>query len=452
MFFLQKKNILRNHASIWIMGFIVMSFIVRGTGESNGAARYAYFQSVIEQQTFAIDSFKQWTGDWSTSPSGKTYSNKPPGPLFLTLPVYYVFDKITKLSGNRSYNKNGIVTNDIGGTAKVFFNFLTKVLPFSLLILFISFSMQQKGYSAASIHFFAITSLFGTTASIFMNACFGHGMASIMFLGMLWSWMEKKYRLVGFLYGFTLLTDFAGGAVLAVLIPFLVFQNYKNPKNLVNFAIGGIIPGILWCWYHISCYGSPFLTSINFPNPEFVFSSDTKAQVSGMFTLLPRWKIVGELIYGPARGILVTQPWVLFLIPFIFILKFEKKFFAVFAILTLSVLLWLNSTFFGWHAGGSTGPRYLSIGLALMPIAGFLVYDKLAVWVKYSLWMAVGITLLFRSQTYATYMLIANTNLWEWQWGHIVNSTSSKTWFRLVISSSFFIFAAIYTYRKNKVT
>ena len=144
--FLQKKNLKANHALIWVVGFVIMSFVVRGTGGANTGARYAYLQSVIDQHTFAIDSYKSWSGDWSPSPNGKIYSNKPPGPLFVTLPVYFVFDQITKLSGNRRYDKNGIVTNDIGGTAKTFFNFFTKVLPFSLLILFISFKLQASSF------------------------------------------------------------------------------------------------------------------------------------------------------------------------------------------------------------------------------------------------------------------------------------------------------------------
>ena len=283
-----------------------------------------------------------------------------------------------------------------------------------------------------------------------MNAFFGHGMASMFFLAMLWAWMEQKFRWVGLLYGFTLLTDFAGAAALVTLIPFIIFENYKNPRNIADLIIGGILPAILWCWYHISAYGSPFLTSVQFPRPEFVYDKSVEGQVAGgMFTYLPRWDVVGELIYGRMRGILVTQPWVLVVIIWAVIKKFDKKFYASYAIATLVMLVWLNSTFWGWHAGGSTGPRYLSIGLALMPALGFLIYDKLSNWQKQILWITVGITLLFRAQTYATYILAGKVNLWSWQWESILNSNKFTNWFRLILSLGFFIGAGIYSYRKN---
>ena len=452
MDFLTRDNLRKNHITVWVIGFLLWSIFAQGHGGTNSRSRYALLQSVIDHQSLAITPYKEWTVDWSLAPAPdkNIYSNKPPAYLFLTLPVYYLFDKLSKLSGKREIFPDGSAKNVINKYSRNFFNFFTKVVPFALLVLYLAHIFRLRGYSPASIHFFAVASLYGTTSAVLMNSFFGHGLSSLLFLAMMWCWLERRYYFVGLLYGFTLLNEFAAGAALIALLPFFIWDNRNRPRNILQAVVGGVLPAILWCWYHISIYGSPFLTSMSFPNPEFVFGDETKNKASAMFTFFPNWKVFGKLIYGSGRGLLVTQPWVFIIVLMVPFIKFKQKFYAYFMITLLFVLMWMNSLFWGWHGGGSPGPRYLSISLALFPLLAIFVYNHLNLWQKRLLWFALGITLLFRCQLYATNILAPHEGIWIWQWETILAAKKSKTVVRFVVSLIFFLGLSLYFYRKTK--
>jgi len=144
-----------------------------------------------------------------------------------------------------------------------------------------------------------------------------------------------------------------------------------------------------------------------------------------MFTLLPNWAVLIELVLGAERGILFTQPWILVLSFALLIrwresknpIPFELKLRFVIVLTCLSLLLWMNATFFAWHGGWTAGPRYLSVALPLFCFILAWSFGYLGDVSRASVVATVCVTLLFRGQVYATTSLVPEGHpLWVWQW------------------------------------
>ena len=81
---------------ILFITFFVLQIVCEHHGGDNTGSRLAHLASLAERGSSRIDPYANvWTSDWSQTPDGAFYSNKAPGPVFLALPLYYVFDKIT---------------------------------------------------------------------------------------------------------------------------------------------------------------------------------------------------------------------------------------------------------------------------------------------------------------------------------------------------------------------
>lgn len=428
--FLELKELKSNPALVWVLAFVIMSFVVRGVGGTNASSRYATMQAMADEHSFAIDNYLGWSEDWSPSPNGKKYSNKAPGPMLLGFPLFFVLDRVSKLSGERKYRSDGKVDHFFGPSFQGLFSFFMQVLPFALFTLYLGFKWKVDNLKW---RFFVLPFLFGNTAVLFMNSYFGHGMAALFFAMAIFFSLEKRYFLVGIFFGFALLSDYSAVISFPFIFLALIYKERRKISNLAPFFYGGIFPGFLWCWYHWVAFGSPFLTSVSFPNPLFVFHED-KAYLGGMFKFFPDWKILFELTLGSYRGLLFTQPW-LILISGWAIIKF-KKIELVFVLLVLNLLasLWMNSTFWGWHAGSSAGPRYLSYLMLALCFILYYCHDNFSPAFLKLVWAAVIISLIFRAQVYATTVLAPLEPLWTWQWKTIFEVDTGKSIFRLMLT------------------
>jgi len=423
--FLQPTKLRGNYALPWVIVFLIMSLAISDYGGTNAFSRYALLQSIVDYSTFSIDEFSHWTVDWSSSPSGRLYSNKPPGPALLSSPIYWVVDRVTKNLDQREFDDSGKVLDPIGERTRHFFNFICQVLPFALVVLFITDRMQKE-LSWSAVTLFTVTLLFCTTPVLFMTTFFGHGLAAIFSILCFFYLINRSYFWCGLYFGLTLLCDFGGAFLLPAIVIYFVLRERWSLIGIKNFLCGGLLPGLLWIWYHTAAYGNPFITSIQYPNPELLIDTSITHQfLGGMFTLLPNWAVLIELVLGAERGILFTQPWILVLSFALLIrwresknpIPFELKLRFVIVLTCLSLLLWMNSTFFGWHGGWTAGPRYLSVALPLFCFILAWSFGYLSDVSRASVVATVCVTLLFRGQVYATTALVPEGHpLWVWQW------------------------------------
>ena len=205
-------------------------------------------------------------------------------------------------------------------------------------------------------------------------------MAAMFVLAMLLALHRGRPFQVGLFFGLATLCDY-GAALLGLPLLWAVWRLRRwKIRILSRFLFGGLAPGAVFAAYHYYCFGGIFSLPNKFQNPAFVDVGKYTPNLWGVLRLLPRRRVVLDLLWSPERGLLYTQPWVLLcllLLPFLLwrITGWtrEQRAFAKrmsgFAVFGLALLLWLNACFGGWHGGATPGPRYLAVAFPALAMA-----------------------------------------------------------------------------------
>lgn len=415
-----------------------MNLVVRGTGETNELARFATLRAMTSDLSFQIDRYIDWTPDWSLSPNGHYYANKPPGTMFLAAPLFFILDHSAKLiesfEPEKHRNAQGIRIAP-GPSVRIATSVILQLIPFAILVFLAANFMQSIGVSAIAIHFTTLSLLFGNTASIFMNSLFGHGVTAIFSLLALLTLLKRRYYLMGFSLGFAVLNEYFSIILLPLFFIGLFMQEKKDLRRFLEPVIGGLFPLALWIWYHVVAFGSPLKVTNHYQNPIFQIVAKDGAGLANEFHPYPKLDIIYELLFGSVRGILVTQPWALASI-LIFLWLVLKRRFSPASLVSIggfALLVCANSTFGAWHSGGSAGPRYIAMIFPIIAFSTGLYYDQIPKIFRTFLWIGLIVSLVFRTQVFATTIIPPIVPLWTWQWNEIINSQSIKPWLRIFI-------------------
>lgn len=434
MSYLAKIKRISNQSVIfpWLILFVILNLIITGEGGQNETARMVMMKSMYENKSFKINDYIHLTDDWARTPDGSYYSNKLPGPSLIGFPLFTLIELLSQ-----KLKKDYDETTKPGYWHRVFLSFFMQIFPLSLLLFFFSLKAKEN---TMGIHFFTLALLFGNTASSLMNVYMGHGMALTFLLASLYFLEEKKFWGVGASLGIAVLTDFSA----ALALPFvLIFIALINKEKLIKVGkeilIGAFVPFVLWCWYHISCYGSPFKTANNFPNPTFVKLYGNKDVGDLIFQFIPKLSIIFELVLGGSRGILWTQPWALIVMFFGGFLLIKKRlskenvllFLMTFLILLSGIIV--NSMFLGWHGGASPGPRYIVPLMAFVAYFGFKVYPLMSKGIRKILWVSVAFSIVFKGLVLSTSILLPDENLWVYMIEKMIKHPTPTPWLRIII-------------------
>lgn len=435
-----------NPVTPWLVIFVFLAIFSRTGGGTNEYSRYATLRAMSDQQTFKINDYVSWTIDWAQTPDGSYYSNKAPGPMFLAFPVFYLLEQITKFDKKEIFETKidpvsgearSIRTKIPGPTTRSLIALITQIIPLAILCYLLSNLLLQYGVPIWGVHFMAIAFLFGNTASMFANIFVGHAIAACLLLFSHYFLLQRKNLLVGLFFGFALLSEYATALLGPLILINLILVNRGKSRWLGELLAGGLIPGILWCWYHISTCGSPFAIPAHFQNPMFQDMKQDSQNLWGIFVLQIRWDIIYQLLFGSIRGILFTQPWVLCLIPMPFLLGkkiFQDKTLITTSILCLFGLLFLlimNSSFGGWHGGHTSGPRYLSMVFPIFALMTALFYGHLPKWGRGLLWITLVPSLVLRALIYGSTPLAHEEPLWPYLYNFMLGDVEGKGVFRL---------------------
>lgn len=397
----------RSESVAVLLTFFLLNIVLDLWGDTNPRSRLALLSAISEGQGFSIDGYQSWTIDWARTPDGRHYSNKAPGPVFLALPVYWLMDKWVTRNALTREERDVQRLESSDGVSQVL-SLLFQAIPFGLLFLWGLAILRKEGAGRASEIFFAFAFLFGTTVTLLMNTYFGHAIAAVFAVALLFSVLEKRWFLSGTFLGWGLISDYGS----ALLLPGILFILLKDkdiaPSNrLVRFLAGGIVPGTLWIYYHWTCFGGPFVLPNRFQNPAFVESSNAAA-LWGIFGSYPKPEVVYELLLGPSRGILFTQPWilvVLVLLPILYRHGTELlRRTSVFCGLGFGLMLLMNASFLNWHSGGGPGPRYLCAVLPLFAFLGAFLWESSSR-SRAPLLVALVFTLAFESLVFASHRI-----------------------------------------------
>ena len=343
-------------------------------GHVNQIARYdavsAFFENTGDDaHTFRIDRYlysegKQMnTSDWSEY-GGHYYSNKSPGTTWfgvaLLAPVYPL---------ERRFCPDG---DGISPRAEIFnawyLNFMLGVLPTAFSVLALAGILLKLGANEARAYPGALLIVLGTAVFPFATTLMAHSTVAACLVFSLWSYLRGgRFSLFagGAWFGAAVLFDYSAGVLLPLA---LFFVACREKARIWQFIAGGIPFAVLYCVYNAMCFGGPFSFAAQYINPVYRTEGDA---VGGLLAMPNAWLIL-ELLFGARRGVLIASPFLFFAVPgFLFLWKQGglRRGLTLLAALSFAVLLLMNASFNGWHAGASFTARYM---VPVIPFVGVL--------------------------------------------------------------------------------
>ncbi len=394
-------------------------------GAANALSRMATMRA-MEHGTFAIDPWVSWMmdpdtphavrgEDWAQTPDGHFYSNKAPGSAFVGFPLFAPLD--------RGEGQPPPWLHRVLAAA-------FQIAPYLVVVALALTLLPAAAFAGAAFHFTALALLFGNTAALYMGCYFGHALTGWLVLAVAVALLRDRPALGGLAYGFALLSDYSVGLLLPGLLVAFVVRNGRSVRWLVPFALGGVVPGALWVWYHTAAFGGPFAIANHFQNPMFQDTKASGTSLWGIFDLSLRGDVVGELLVGSRRGLLVTQPWMLVAVvaAVALVLRGKHRAIAVFGVVGFGALFVMNACFGAWHGGWCPGPRYMSAIFPALALLAGLAYAEAGRPVRIALWLGLAVAVQLAAQVFATHVLPARDEaLWMWQWARITRLDAGWT-------------------------
>lgn len=354
------------YALIFFLFFITCGYFFQGGGW-NQNTRVCLTRAIIHQQSFIIDPYKEDsrdpffefvnTGDWSFK-DGHYYSNKSPGLSMLAVLPFaateFTLKNLSRFDTEKQVHLSayastlcttvvcaGLLALLVFHVCNFFFGFSTR----QSLLLTIFCSTGTLIFSYSTTFYCHVPSAFFSLLSLVLAMHLKHGTAG-------------KKNILG--------TGSGLAASMAVLIEpstvfilcciFIYLLSFQDGRKAALFFLTGCMPaGALQMFYNVTCFGNPFLSGFNFPNPDVMWYKDGK-----LFGIPTPGKLI-KIIFFPYRGILFSSPVLLMMIPGSFLLlKIKKWRFEAIVCMAISfVLLIFIASFYAWHGGSAVGPRYL---------------------------------------------------------------------------------------------
>jgi len=444
----------RSPARYLAVAFLLANLFETQAGGVNPWSRLAMARAMTRTHTFRIDEELRWTCDWSRTPDGAYYSNKAPGPAFLALPFELALSAARVSTSPAPSRPEGAGHEPPPGALySTLLAVLLQAVPFALLVILGVEALARAGVSTAGQLFGATAALFGNTAAALMNTFFGHALAATALLAACVALAARRYFWVGMSLGWALLSDYGVLATGpgAILTAFLVLRREEKIvrwRAVRAVALGALAPAALWAWYHTTCFGSPWALPFASQNPLFVEQiASHDGAWWGVIRLLPPPDVVVELVVGKARGLVVTQPWLLLVIGAIAFWIWRARAgdlqlgrdgttwlsgTAAFAGLGFVGLFWMNAGFNGWHGGAAPGPRYMSIIFPLFALLGGVVYDRFQRSGRALLWSALAVAVALQALICSGDVRAPHTRaLWSFYAGNLAAGFPSAAWARL---------------------
>ena len=444
--------------------FLWLNFISTQDGGHNAMSRFATLHALTQDHTLNIDKYVDYTVDWAKSKSnGHSYSNKAPGAVFLALPVYFVVD------GAERFFRAVVYKNEPyplpGYFRKTLTSYLVQVIPFTLLAIVGWNLLLEMGTPLAGAFFFLLAFLFGNTSAILMNSFFGHGLAAMLFFSGILALQRKDFGFVGFFLGFAALTDYGGVPLSLIFIAGYFWGLHREhperffpllPRHCLRLILGALLPATLWISYHTLAFGSPFALPMSQLSPVFIEAKHAESALWGVIGLIPDPKILYEILLGNHRGILVSQPWILLAVVLLPALSSRNRIHVPLVVctsLSFLLLLYMNTSFEGWHGGAAPGPRYLSM---IFPLYAYLVaiyWKFIPPSVQRLLWITLGIALIFRLLVSTGSILCPQEeNLWGYFWRGITQVRRGSELGKLLAIGLVSLILGAFSYRNLRST
>ncbi len=218
-------------------------------------------------------------------------------------------------------------------------------------------------------------------------------------------WTRTSMLLAGAFAAYASVLELQVGPVSAILGLWCVAQaitKQRSWNDVAFFALGASGPTLFLALYNIRAFGSPF--EMGYFHHATARFAEVHSKDNPLGLNLPNIAIVGELLWGQKRGLLIFAP-IVALTPFGVVGLFkrgETSLAIVISLIMLSIFC-VNLSYPEWTGGWSTGPRLLVplLPFALLAVAGLLAQSAawmlaLAIvmttlgWLEMTFFLAVG--------------------------------------------------------------
>lgn len=356
--------------------------------------------AIVDQGTLSIEDYYQNTGDYALY-RGVHYSDKAPGTSFLGVPFYAVFKMVARTSlvddliARLSANAAMIDTLREGGTgllrdkvyfamAMTFVTFFVASVPSALLGVLIYRFLRY--FTPKTFPRVLVATVYGLATMAFpasqtldrqLVAALTFSAFYLLFrikqdeLNCCWLW------LVGFLMGWSAITDYPSGLILLGLFVYALFA-IRDKKRLLALVGGGAPPVLLAMLYNYTCFNTPL------PTGYFYSELYTDLHYTGFLSLTyPKLDALWGLTFSPFRGLFYRSPFLLLAVPGFWFMIRDRVYRAEMYMCLWAVVSFLlfNSSSAMWWGGNRPGPTYLipMVPYMSIPITYFL-HDHLHRW------------------------------------------------------------------------
>lgn len=269
--------------------------------DANTWSRMAPAFALRDHGTLAIDEIlEDQPSDDVSYYGGRTYSNKAPGMLSVSVPVYALV--------------RTVMVDPVG--ARVAATWLTQVLGTVLptvifLLMLHALLVRRYGLEPAGATLLVWISAFGTLTLPYSVALFGHqtaaalvGIAVVLTLGdevRLGAVRPGVAFLAALALGGATATDYLAAIPAVAWTAWFASRPHRSGRALGAWLAGVSLAAAALGTYHSVCFGAPW----RFPYATGVLSPQ--------FAELVAWHppdpvLLGELLFGPRRGLLYANP------------------------------------------------------------------------------------------------------------------------------------------------
>ncbi len=353
--------------------------------------------AIVDDRSFQIDRFVANTGDYAKY-NGHYYSDKAPGTSFLAVPVYAAVRPVLQTAPVQRFIERLGSSAAFGETLRPGGSGLaTEKVYFALVLMIVSFATVAVPSALLGVVLYRFLELFGlatgwrvmialiyglaTPAFPYSNTFVGHQQVAALLFGAFWLvFLIGRQRLsprwmpvVGFLLGWTLITEYPAALIVAGIGLYALIV-LPDRRWIVGAALAGIPPLALMMAYNFAIFGTVLPVG-------YKYSELWQAEhQSGFMSLAgPNREALWGITFGVHRGLFLLAPVLLTgLAGFVawWRARVYRRELAVCIWAVVSFLLFNGSSVM-WSGGFGVGPRYL---VPMLPFLAFGMGAFLATW------------------------------------------------------------------------
>jgi len=304
---------------------------------------------------------------------GHYYSDKQPGLSLLATPVVAATRVALDAIGSPSDPTNAGTDPKAAEALATYVRVAavaTVSLPAALAVMLVYLMARHLGVSQAAATFASCALALGTPFFGWSSTMFAHSLSGAMLFGavaliVMARASPRTTLLTGLLLGLTLVVDITTAPAAALIGVFLLARSEARLRDVLLLGAAGMVGLLPLLIYNQVAISSPFRLG-------YSQVQGFEGMQQGFFGVtFPAPMVAGELLFGRFRGLLPLAP-VLLLVPiglWAMLKSAATRGVAMVIAGTFLCFLLINSSYFYWDGGSSTGPRHIVASLPLAALA-----------------------------------------------------------------------------------